>query len=648
VADPAITRAMVALMDMNAVIGGAASHYGGPAALAELNSALYGVVFQESCDDNKPWHDLFHLINDAGHTENGLYALKANYGFADLTLDKLKKFRSIESPLTGHGESHLFPEGVYLSNGPLGSSLPQAQGLAMADALSGHARVTVATISDGACMEGEAKESLAALPGFAAKGQLAPFVLIISDNDTKLTGRISKDAFNMQPTFASLAELGWKVIHLTDGHNLQECVDAIETAIRQARDNPKVPIAIHARTIKGKGVQKTEASASGGHGFPLKEGKEARAFVSEILVGHTIPPEIETWIAELEAPVTKSPSSGSGGAKTEKIQTGVSQALIKARQKGFPVVSITSDLPGSTGVAEFRKAFPEASFDVGVAEANMVSVGSGFSKQGYIPVVDTFAQFGVTKGALPLIMGALSSAPVIAIFSHTGFQDAADGASHQALSYFAMTASIPHTQVIALTCSEEAEALVFQAVEQFAQDIQQGRTPKHTIFFLGRENFPANYGDGKVRYELGRAHIVQQPGAPDWQSVRSEKSLVLAVAGSLLPEALAAQTQLQQQGIMAIVVNPSTINHPDVDTFAAALAKTQGRILTIEDHQLTGGFGAQLLHALAQAQISFKAHSLGVHDEFGRSAYTSKDLYRLHGLDSAHIAKAAAELVLRG
>jgi transketolase C-terminal domain/subunit len=66
------------------------------------------------------------------------------------------------------------------------------------------------------------------------------------------------------------------------------------------------------------------------------------------------------------------------------------QLLIKGRRDGFPIVSITSDLPGSTGVAEFRKEFPQASFDVGVAESNMISTAAGFSKAGYIPVVDTF------------------------------------------------------------------------------------------------------------------------------------------------------------------------------------------------------------------------------------------------------------------
>ena len=158
-------------------------------------------------------------------------------------------------------------------------------------------------------------------------------------------------------------------------------------------------------------------------------------------------------------------------------------------KKGLPIVSVSADLQGSTGVAAFRKEFPQACFEVGVAESNMVSMGVGLSKQGFIPVVDTFSQFAVTKGALPLIMSGLSQGPVIGIFSHTGFQDAADGASHQALTYFAKTASIPYVDVYALSCAEEAYQLVGQAVERFASDRKAGRTPRSQIFFLGRETY---------------------------------------------------------------------------------------------------------------------------------------------------------------
>src|SRR5919106_3062577 len=134
----------------------------------------------------------------------------------------------------------------------------------------------------------------------------------------------------------------------------------------------------------------------------------------------------------------------------------------------------------------FQKSFPERYIEVGIAEANMVSVGAGFSKAGFIPIVDTFGQFGVTKGNLPLTMAALSQAPVIAMFSHVGFQDAADGASHEATTYLAATSAIPHTIVIAPSCADEAEALMYQAIKRFAADRGAGKDPENYIFFVGR------------------------------------------------------------------------------------------------------------------------------------------------------------------
>lgn len=654
VADPKATRALVALMDMNAVLGGAASHYGGPAAFAELMSALHGYVFWKSQKEGKNWFELFHLVNDAGHCENGLYALKANYGFAGLSVEHLKKFRSIESFLTGHGEAHLFPQGVFLSNGPLGSAFPQSQGLAMADAHAGIKRVTVTAISDGACMEGEAREAMAAIPGFAKQGKLAPFVLIISDNNTKLSGRIDQESFSMAPTFASLETLGWKMIRLEDGHDLQKCFDAISSAIEEASANPAVPIAIHAKTIKGIGTKKTAESSSGGHGFPLKSPTELPAFLDEIYEGHFLPNEFQSWIDELKAEeadrkakaatAPKDPPEGKDISKAEtkvseeKIQTGVSNAMIAARKKGLPVVSITSDLPGSTGVAGFRKEFPKDSFDVGVAESNMVSAAAGFSKIGFIPFVDTFAQFGATKGALPLTMAALSEAPMICVYSHTGFQDAADGASHQALGYLGMTMAIPHVKVYTLSCSEEAEALVTQAIEKFASDRQAGKTPDSTIFFLGRENFPKTYRQGQS-YELGKAQVLHEDPAG------LKGSVTLVAAGSLVPQALKAARKLKDQGVGSIVIHSSAQSHPDLETLEAAVKKTQGRMISVEDHQVTGGFGQHLTSLLVERKVSLRARSLGVRGEFGQSAYNAIELYQKHGLDAESITRAALEIL---
>ena len=647
VACPVATRTMLALMNMNAVIGGAACHWGGPAALAELMSAIHAIMFSAS-----PWHQRFNFANDAGHTENGVYALKANYGFADVTVNDLKGFRSISSKLTGHGESHLFPEGVMVSNGPLGSSIPIAQGLAMADVLANHQRTTICVISDGAMMEGEAKEAVSAIPGLAAKGLLAPFVMVLSDNNTKLSGRVDEDSFSMQPYFTSLEAQGWKVIKLADGNDLQAAYTAVESAVATAEAHPTQPVVIWAKTVKGFGVAATVKSSSGGHGYPLGGGDVAsklRAFVVEVNAGKPLAPEFEAWLKEIEdaaaakaekaakaaaAPAPAAPSAPA--VKKDKIQAGFPKAMIAAAEKGLPVVSVSADLQGSTGVAPFRAKFPQLSFEVGVAESNMVSTAVGFSKHGYIPVVDTFVQFGATKGLLPLTMGVLSQSPVIAVFSHTGFQDAADGASHQGLTDLAATGSIPHVQQYCPASAEEAEWAMGHAIAQFAKDRQAGHHPEATLFFCGRENFPVSLKPAGVEYAWGKAMVVGDTTAG------KTKSVVISANGSLVTHALKAAEKLAADGIGAIVLNNATPNHPDVAGHQAALAKCAGKLVTVEDHQALGGAGSMLLNRLAaEGKLPTAAKVLGVQGEFGQSAYTADELYNKHGIGVAGITAAA-------
>src|SRR5580692_10650421 len=516
--DPKATRALVALMDTEAVNGGAACHWGGPAAFAEIMAAIHGLLFSVK---DRPWYDAYNFVNDAGHTENGIYALRTNYGFDGLTFQDLKGFRGIRSKLTGHGESHLNPQGVLLSNGPLGSALPQSQGLALADKVRKNDRVTICTVSDGASMEGEAKEAYAAIPGLAAKGRLNPYLLVISDNDTKLSGRITADAFSMEPTFSAMSDLGWNVIKIQDGHDLQTVYLAVESGLAQARANPRAPVCLWVKTIKGYGVRATMESASGGHGFPLANGEKTIDFVNEIYFGGEVPAELAAWAQALrrgweEKEAAKKAKAAAAPAaapavKKEKIQAGLARGAVRAAQEGLPVYSLSADLAGSTGMSFFQKSFPERFVEVGVAEANMISAGAGFSKAGFIPIVDTFGQFGVTKGNLPLTMSALSQAPVIAVFSHVGFQDAADGASHQATTYLAATSPIPHTVVIACSCADEAEALMHQAIKRVAKARDAGGDGESVVFFVGRENYPVHLADHAV-YEWGKAQTLASGG----------------------------------------------------------------------------------------------------------------------------------------
>lgn len=632
-------------MDVHAVVGGAACHWGGPAAFAEVSSAVHGVLFAAS---DRPWHESYNFVNDAGHAENGIYAIRANYGFDGMTPDTLKGFRSIQSKLTGHGESHINPEGVLLSNGPLGSSIGQAQGLAIGDKLAGNKRITVLLMSDGASMEGEAKEAFAAIPGLAAKGRVNPFVMVISDNDTKLSGRITADSFSMQPSFEAMAPLGWDVRKVEKGHDLQLVYTAVEQAISDAATHPEKPVCIWLKTVKGYGIKATEQNAAGGHGFPLANGEKIVEWLTEIYQGDTAPADLLAWGQALRnewetketekkakaaaAAAAPAPATAAPAVKKDKVQAGLAAGAIQAAQAGYPVYSVSSDVQGSTGISTFQKATGRF-IEVGIAESNMISVAAGLSKVGFIPIVDTFGQFGVTKGNLPLTMAALSQAPVIAMFSHIGFQDAADGASHQATTYLAAVSSIPHTTVIAPSCAKEAEAFMNAAIRRIGDERAAGRDGESVVFFVGRENYPVEWVPGAT-YVWGKAQVIEVG-----------TDVVLVGSGVLFSKCLEAAKLLRTNGKSATVINNPFINQVDIETIGAAVQRCGGRLVTIEDHQIVGGMGAQVSHALSRTGISHRVTSLGIHGEFGQSAYLAEELYIKHGMTGPKMAEAALALI---
>jgi transketolase len=489
-------------------------------------------------------------------------------------------------------------------------------------------------------MEGEAKEAFAAIPGLAAKGLVNPFVLVLSDNDTKLSGRITKDAFSMQPTFEAMDDLGWDVRKVANGHDVQAVYLAVEKAVADAQTNPAKPVCVWLKTIKGYGVKSTMENAAGGHGFPLANGEKIVEFVSEIY-GGDVPEEFAAWAQSLRADWEKKDAEKKAKAasapataptvKKDKVQAGLAAGAIRAAREGYPVYSVSCDVQGSTGISTFQKAIGRF-LEVGIAEANMVSTGAGLAKAGFVTIVDTFGQFGVTKGNLPLTMAALSQAPVIAIFSHVGFQDAADGASHQATTYFAAVSAIPHTVVIAPSCASEADELMYQAIKRQAEDRKAGRDGESYIFFVGRENYPVAWLEG-ASYPWGKAQVTQEGDA-----------VVLIGSGTLFSKAVQAGKLLAERGVKATVINNPFVNRVDLDTIGSAV-KRCGKVVTIEDHQLVCGMGAQVSHALSTAGIPHSMASLGIRDEFGQSAYVAEHLYEKHGMTGPRMAEAALKLL---
>jgi transketolase len=135
-------------------------------------------------------------------------------------------------------------------------------------------------------------------------------------------------------------------------------------------------------------------------------------------------------------------------------------------------------------------------------------------------------------------------------------------------------------------------------------------------------------------YPWGRAQVLSEG-----------RDVVLIGCGPLLDKAIAAGRQLAEAGVAATVINNPFVNRVDVETIGAAVAAAQGRVVTIEDHQVIGGMGAQVAHALARAGVPHRMRTLGIPGEFGRSAYVAEHLYQAHHLTAERMIEAARELI---
>ena len=131
----------------------------------------------------------------------------------------------------------------------------------------------------------------------------------------------------------------------------------------------------------------------------------------------------------------------------------------------------------------------------------------------------------------------------------------------------------------------------------------------------------------------------------------SSKTVTIVSSGTLVWEALKASEELKSQGVESFVFNASTVNRGSLNEVFSALEKSNGRLVTLEDHQVMGGMGSLLVHRLSEMATTRKVtwpmrvKSLGVQGKFGQSAYKASELYAKHGMDAKALVRAALELV---
>jgi transketolase len=305
---------------------------------------------------------------------------------------------------------------------------------------------------------------------------------------------------------------------------------------------------------------------------------------------------------------------------SEPIRKGFGRGLLAAGKQNENVVAACADLTESTQMHLFRDAFPERFVEIGVAEQNLVTVGSGLAAMGKIPFVSSYAAFSPGRNWEQIrTTVCLNEQPVRVIGSHAGVSVGPDGATHQMLEDIALMRALPKMVVIAPGDSLEAE----KATLLLAQD------KRPAYMRLAREATPVITTDN-TPFELGKAYVYDEGS-----------DITIIATGTMTYQSLIAAEQLYKEGIDAEVIHCPTIKPLDVVTILKSVRKTK-RVVTAEEHQITGGLGGAVAEFLSE-HYPVPMRRVGVQDRFGESG-KPEELLEYFGLTAKHIALAAHQV----
>jgi transketolase len=286
-------------------------------------------------------------------------------------------------------------------------------------------------------------------------------------------------------------------------------------------------------------------------------------------------------------------------AQTEPIATrhAYGDALVELGEAHEEIVALDADLAVSTQSMKFGKRFPDRFFNVGTAEANMMSMSCGLAATGKVPYASTFAVFATGRAYDQIRLGIAHNELKVRIgASHGGVSLGEDGASHQMIEDIALMRAMPRMHVAVPADYNQAYRLVIDSYEQ--------EGPMYMRF--GRPATPIVYDE--IPESLGSGIDVLREG----------KDISIFATGHMVWRALEAAEGLESEdGVEAEVVNVSIIKPLATEEALRSLAKT-GVAVTAEEHRVVGGLG-DAIRQVACEQHPVPVFALGMGDEFGIS-----------------------------
>jgi transketolase len=308
------------------------------------------------------------------------------------------------------------------------------------------------------------------------------------------------------------------------------------------------------------------------------------------------------------------------------IRKGFGEGLLAAGEKDSRVVGLCADLTESTQMHLFAKKFPNRFIEIGVAEQNLASVGSGMAAMGKIPFITSYAMFSPGRNWEQIRTTICYNNRNVKIAgSHAGVSVGPDGGTHQAIEDIALTRVIPRMTVLVPCDAIEAKKATLAAAE----------VEGPVYIRLAREKTPIITTEA-TPFKIGRAQIFFQPK----DDLPREVGII--ATGALVYQSIMAAKQLEEERIGVSVMNLSTIKPLDKDA-VLLFAKSHKAIITVEEHQVAGGMGSAVSEFLAQTH-PINMRMVGVNDEFGQSG-TPNELIKHYGLDTSSIIRVITSLL---
>ena len=577
-------------------VSGTGGHFASNLGVVELTLALEK-VFDTPRDK---------IIWDVGHQT---YVHKMLTG----RWNELKSLRQIDG-LSGFPKRTESPHDMY-DAGHSGTSISAALGYAKSRDLLGLDHACVAVIGDGSLTAGVAYEALN-----AAGIQKTPLIVILNDNEMSISrnvGGISRHLQNLRTSSSYLGfkkklkhgleaapklgrgletlrdavkyalmpaavfeELGFKYFGPINGHDIEELIEAMETA-----KSLKRPVLLHVVTVKGKGYQNAEKNPDRYHG---------------------------TGVFDPEIGLTPETST------RETFTDIFGKTLLQMAVEDERIVAITAAMTDGTGLREMRRRFSDRVVDTGIAEQHAVSFAAGLALSGMRPVVAMYSTFLQRAYDQVLTEVCLQNLPVVFAVDRAGISGQ-DGETHHGQFDLIYLSSMPNMTVLA-----PKDGIELQEMMRYALALG---TPCALRFPKGTAPDLSDWGRSEMNGKMER--------------ITSASCNAFVSVGSMCAAALEAQAHLMGKGIESAVYNIRSVKPLDPDELENELAACS-RIITLEDGTAQGGVGMRIASILQESKSSAIVKNIGWPDRFIPHG-TISELKARYGLSADAIASAAEE-----